>query len=192
MLCGVTIVGLAGFTQGPRVARQIWSIVGVHQVEAHAEEIRAAATESGIDPCLLAAVMYAESRGEISAVSDKDALGLFQLMPSAARDAARRLAIPEPTRDELLSDGRLNTRLGANHLAWLIEADGPDLERVLVGYNAGRTKLQRWTREAGGFEAWRAEHARAQDSGALVYAQQVLDFAERFRERGVIVPVSER
>jgi hypothetical protein len=51
------------------VARDLWSIVGVRRVERHAAEIRAAAAESGIDPCLLAAVMYAESKGQVDAVS---------------------------------------------------------------------------------------------------------------------------
>jgi len=190
--CATLVLAIIGISTGPKVARQVWHLLGVRRVESHADAIAAAAAESRLDPCLLAAVMYVESRGQVDAVSSKDALGLFQLMPSAARDAARRLHISEPTRAELLSDAALNTRLAADHLAWLVDNEGPDLERVLVAYNAGRGKLARWSKGAGGYEAWREERARAGDFGPLVYAEQVLDFRERFRARGVVSAASSK
>jgi soluble lytic murein transglycosylase len=188
--CAVVALAIAAITQAPKVARQVWHILGVRRVESRAEEIRAAAAESRLDPCLLAAIMYVESRGQIDAVSSAGALGLFQLTPSAAADAARRLHIDEPSREALLSDAALSARLAANHIAWLVENEGPDLERVLVAYNVGRGKLARWSKEAGGYDAWRAERARAGAFGPLVYAEQVLDFRERFRARGVVTPAA--
>jgi soluble lytic murein transglycosylase-like protein len=170
------------------VARDIWSLVGVRRVEGHAAEIRAAAAESGVDPCLLAAVMYAESRGQIDAVSSSGALGPFQLMPSAAGDAARKLGLPEPTKEDLLSDALLGARLSASHIAWLIRHEGPDAERVLVAYNAGRTKLKRWIDAEGGYEAWRRSRLEQGGSGTLAYARTVLEMRDRFRQRGEIAP----
>lgn len=170
------------------VARDLWSIVGIRRVEGHAAEIRAAAAESGIDPCLLAAVMYAESRGQVDAVSSRGALGAFQLMPSAAGDAASKLGLPEPTREDLLSDALLGARLSASHLAWLIRHEGPDAERVLVAYNAGRTKLRRWLEAEGGYEAWRRSRLDQGGSGTLAYARTVLEMRDRFRQRGEIAP----
>lgn len=170
------------------VARDIWSLVGVRRVEGHAAEIRAAAAESGVDPCLLAAVMYAESRGQLDAVSSRGALGPFQLMPAAAGDAARNLGLPEPTRADLLSDALLGARLAASHLAWLIRHEGSDAERVLVAYNAGRTKLRRWVEAEGSYEAWRRSRLDQGGSGTLAYARGVLAMRERFRERGEIAP----
>jgi soluble lytic murein transglycosylase-like protein len=191
LACATLALAIVGISTGPKVARQVWHLIGVRRVESHADEIAAAAAESGLDPCLLAAVMYVESRGKVDAVSNKDALGLFQLMPSAAHDAAHRLHVNEPTREELLSNALLNTRLAANHLAWLVDNEGPDLERVLVAYNAGRGKLARWRKDAGGYEAWREEHARGGDFGPLVYAEQVLEFRERFRARGVVTAAAD-
>jgi soluble lytic murein transglycosylase-like protein len=188
--CAVAALVVAAITQAPKVARQVWHMIGVRRVEAHADVIRAAASESGLDPCLLAAIMYVESRGQIDAVSSAGALGLYQLTPPSARDAAHRLHIDEPSREALLSDALLSARLAANHIAWLLENEGPDLERVLVAYNVGRGKLARWSKDAGGYEAWRADRARAGDFGPLVYAEQVLDFRERFRARGVIAPAA--
>lgn len=188
VLLSLLALALTGITRGPIVVRQVWNLIGVRRVEAHAEVIRAAAQESRLDPCLLAGVMYAESRGRIDAQSEKGAMGLFQLMPAAARDAARRLGIQKPTDAQLLADELLNARLASNHLTWLLRNEGPDLERVLVAYNAGRTKARRWYQDEGGFDTWRARHVAAEDNTALVYAGEVLAFAERFRERGVIDP----
>ena len=179
-----------GIEEGPRFARQVWSLIGVRRVETFAETLRAAGTESSVDPCLLAGVMYVESRGQVDALSSKDACGLFQLLPAAAGDAAKRLRLPTPTSEQLLSDAVLNTRLGAAHLAWLIRTDGPDLERVLVGYNAGRAKLARWEKDAGGWQTWRAQQSVRDTSGALTYARDVLEFTEKFRARGNIVPLA--
>jgi hypothetical protein len=182
------LVCLVFTLRAPKVARQVWHHIGARKVEGYAELIRSAAAESGLDPCLLAAVMYAESRGRVDAVSQADALGLLQLMESSAGDSAKRLGLEPPTRAALLADAELNVRLGANHLAWLLRTDGPDVERMLVAYNAGRTKLQRWIRAEGSWSAWRERHLAADDNGALRYAQDVLAFRDGFRERGVIVP----
>jgi hypothetical protein len=190
VLLAVLVLALFPFLhrKAPEVVRQVWSFVGVHRVEWHAAEIRAAAAESGVDPCLLAAVMYAESRGRVDAVSKRGALGAFQLMPSAAGDAARKLGLEEPTREALLSDSQLGARLCAVHLAWLQRQEGPDLERVLVAYNAGRAKLRRWVEAQGTYEAWRAERLRDGGTGTLAYARGVLAMRDRFRERGEISP----
>ncbi len=188
---GLATLGLVwlGIAEGPRFARQVWSLIGVRRVERFAETLRAAGAESGVDPCLLAGVMYVESRGQADALSSKDACGLFQLLPAAAGDSAKRLGLPTPSSEDLLRDAVLNTRLGASHLAWLIRTDGPELERVLVGYNAGRAKLARWEKDAGGWQAWRAQQQLRDTSGALTYARDVLEFTQKFRERGNIVPL---
>ncbi len=158
--------------KAPEVVRQVWSFVGVHRVEWHAAE----------------AVMDSESKGRVDGVSKRGALGAFQLMPSAAGDAARKLGLGEPTREVLLSDAQLGARLCAVHLAWLEKQEGPDLERVLVAYNAGRTKLRRWVEAEGSYEAWRAERVRQGGTGTLAYARGVLAMRDRFRERGEISP----
>lgn len=176
-----------GVVEGPKVVRQVWSNVGVKRVESHAGILCAAAAEAGLDPSLLAGLMYVESRGNIAAVSPKGALGLFQLMPSAASDSAKRMRVAVPTREQLLSEPLLNARLAASHLSWLYRVEGPDWERVLVAYNAGRGTLAKMIKAEGGWSAWREKHARKQDSETLTYAQEVLDFADRFRQRGIVV-----
>jgi len=166
--------------------------LGMRLVEGHVEIIVAAARESGVEPALLAGIMFVESRGRGGQTSSAGALGLMQLVTASAGDAAIRLDLPTPTTEQLLQDDELNVRLGAAHLAWLLEHRGDwSLEQVLVSYNAGRVKLMRWMDRYDGYAGWRAweereELAGRRSSGALRYALGVLDARDRLLQRGVI------
>jgi soluble lytic murein transglycosylase-like protein len=190
LLVAALAVGLAALSYAParRAARDAWSMVGLWRVESRAGWIREAAAESGVDPNLLAGLMYVESRGRRDAVSGKGALGLFQLMEASAGDAAKRLRLERPTREALLADGRLNTRLAAAHVAWLMRHEGPDAERVLVAYNTGRGRLADWIKKHGSYGAWRAKQQRDGDSQVLAFAREVIAARERFAARGRIAP----
>lgn len=189
---GAAALAWFGWRGAPAVIGAVHSIVetrSVQRVESHREIIRDVAVEFGIDPNLIAAIIYVESRGRVDAVSSVGALGLMQLSTAAASDAARKLGLPEPSREELLDDAALNVRLGGNHLAWLLGMAGEEseLERVLISYNAGRQKLMRWIRVAGSYADWRQRQIRDGDSQVLAYASNVMSWRERFQQRGVIV-----
>jgi soluble lytic murein transglycosylase-like protein len=186
LLVGAGVLGYLWPSAPTAVVRTVVDPVVMTRVEGLAAPIRAAAAESGLDPCLVAGMVHAESSGDPRAVSPADALGLMQLLPPAVEDAARRLGVEPPGREALLEDPALNLRLGAAHFAWTLENEGGDVERALVAYNAGRTKLRRWIREAGSYEAWRAARRRSGDSPTLAYADRVLALAEAYRRRGAI------
>lgn len=187
LACGVGVT-LSSSPGSRETVRRLWRIavdpVLLARVEALREPIRAAAAEQNLDPNLIAGIVAAESSGRVDAVSKVGAMGLMQLMPSAAGDAAKKLRIPEPTREQLLTDAELNLRLGARHFAWTLKHEENDIERALVAYNAGRGRLAGWIREAGSYTAWRAEREAAGDSSVLAYARKVLTYAETFRKRG--------
>lgn len=196
LVVGLVAVALAVWLYGRRdsveqVVRGAVVRSHVPRVESHAAWIVAAANESRIDPNLLAAMMLSESGGRIDAVSRAEALGLFQLMLPTAQEHARRMRLEEPTREDLLEDGLLNTRLAAHYVRWLERRYDGHLEKVLIAYNAGPGRLERWIREAGGYHAWRAERDAAGDSGVLRYAAKVARFREVFAERGRIAHVAD-
>lgn len=87
--------------------------------------IESAANRAGIDPRLLAAVTWAESRFDQDAVSHAGAIGLTQLMPATAAGLG-----VDPTDPIENLDG------GARYLAWTIEEFG-SVELGLAAYNAG-------------------------------------------------------
>jgi soluble lytic murein transglycosylase-like protein len=174
------------------LAVEVRDELGLRLVEGHVEIIVAAARESGVEPSLLAGIMFVESHGRGGQTSSAGALGLMQLVPASAGDAARRLDLPTPTTEQLLEDDELNVRLGAAHLAWLLQHRGDwSLEQVLVSYNAGRVKLMRWMDRHGGYTGWRAQEEREElaggrTTGALRYALEVLEARDHLLERGVI------
>ena len=163
---------------------------GLVRVEKHAPLIQAASVEAGLDPNLLAGVMMVESRGHVAAESKAGALGLFQLMLPTAEERAQLMNLPRPSRQALLSDAGLNTRLGANYLAWLLQRFEVDEERALIAYNAGPGRLKRWIAEAGSYAAWRDARERAGNSDVLAYARDVEYYRQRFADRGVIAPTA--
>ena len=154
------------------------------RVSQHEAALRVAAKESGVDPCLLAALMMVESSGRVDARSKVGALGLFQLTLVSARWRAELLGLPEPSEAQLLSDAELNARLGADNLAWLLATYDDDVDRALCAYNTGARRLKELTDAAGGWEAWRAERERAGDSPLLVYVHRVLHYRDELHARG--------
>lgn len=151
---------------------------GLRRVESWAPEILAAAQESGLDPFLLAGLVYAESRGRPGAVSSAGARGLCQLKDATARETAARLGLagdpPFAPAD--------NLRLGAAYLAWNVERVGGDVDLGLLGYRLGPGRAAREAEAAGGGAAWLAS-LRDSGAGPWRYCVQVRDAAERLRAR---------
>jgi len=102
------------------------------------------ATEYGVDPYLLAALIRQESSFMPDATSRAGARGLMQLMPSTARGVARRLGIEWS--DDLLGVGDANLHVGTAHLAALLDGYDQDIVLALAAYNAGGRPVARWRR----------------------------------------------
>lgn len=99
-------------------------------VEAGHEEVRreiaAAAAAYALDPNLVEAVAWRESRFKPTARSRKGAVGVMQLMPGTARDLG-----VDP------SDMAQNVRGGAMYLRQMLTRFGGDVKLALAAYNAG-------------------------------------------------------
>jgi soluble lytic murein transglycosylase-like protein len=161
---------------------------GYARVAGHRAAIVAGAAESGIDPYLIAGIVFAESSGRVNAKSGAGANGLMQLMMPTAVEQAQKLGLETPTETDLLTNPELNIRLGSNYFAWVMKHEGQHVERSLVAYNAGRGRLGKWIAAAGSYEEWRAERMEAGKSSTLTYASRVLAAREEFIERGLFAP----
>lgn len=182
-LAGLAAVAAWSEYEAP-VRAAVRDYLSLRAVERYEDVLRVAALEAEVDPCLLAALMIAESSGRVAARSSEDALGLFQLTLTSARWRAGILGLPEPSEAELLADPLLNARLGADNLAWLIDTYDGDVERALCAYNAGARRMKELAEASGGWERWREARARAGDSQILAYAHRVLHYRDWLRERG--------
>lgn len=112
------------------------------------EVVERHATQHGLDPLLVAAVIREESGFNPRARSGVGARGLMQLMPRTARWAAPKAGIRSFGVEDL-EDPETNIRLGCWYLAYLSKQFDGDLALVLAAYNGGEGNVSRWRRERG-------------------------------------------
>ncbi len=108
--------------------------------------VRTAAAAQSLEPDLVYAVIYAESRFDPEAVSPRGAIGLMQIMPATSRWIAQQLNLNAPSDEELL-DVEQNLRYGTWYLRHLLDRYD-DVETALLAYNAGPTTVDRWLVES--------------------------------------------
>jgi soluble lytic murein transglycosylase len=116
----------------------------------YSEYVRVHARQNGIDPALLAAVIYQESKFDASAHSKSGAVGLMQLTPSTARGIAIRTG-GSSFRVSDLTNPEINIRYGSWYLEHLFEKYGNE-RLVLAAYNAGQGNVDRWRSEGRGIQ----------------------------------------
>jgi soluble lytic murein transglycosylase-like protein len=104
-------------------------------VRRHEDAIARAAEQHGVDPSLLAIMVYTESRGRADALSPAGARGLLQLMPATAAEIAEVRGLPAPSIARL-EDPAYNLDLGAWYMARQLARFG-DVPLALAAYNAG-------------------------------------------------------
>ena len=97
------------------------------------QEITSAASEAGVKPALVLAVVMEESSGDPRARSPKGAQGLMQLMPATARE----LGVQDS------HDPEQNLRGGARYLARMLDKFDQDLDLALAAYNAGPGNVEK-------------------------------------------------
>jgi soluble lytic murein transglycosylase len=108
----------------------------------YSEYVRVHARENDLDPALLAAVIYQESKFRPAAESSSGALGLMQLTPATAHGIALRTGGARFVTSDLL-DPEINIRYGAWYLGNLFHKYGQE-RLVLAAYNAGQGNVDRW------------------------------------------------
>jgi len=125
-------------------------------VSGHARHYR-------LDPALVAAVIYQESKFRPSARSRSGAIGLMQLQPSTAEGIAIRTGGTRFRVDDLYQP-EINVRYGAWYLRHLLDKYG-DERTALAAYNAGQDNVDRWLRDGRGiaFSETRAYVDRVED-----------------------------
>jgi soluble lytic murein transglycosylase-like protein len=92
-----------------------------------------AGVREGVDPRLLHAVIWQESKYKPSAVSHAGAQGLMQLMPAAAKRF----------KCEDRNDPAQNIAAGTKYLRWLLKRFDGNVTLALAGYNAGEGSVDK-------------------------------------------------
>ncbi|MBA3717865.1 MAG: lytic transglycosylase domain-containing protein [Actinobacteria bacterium] len=118
--------------------------------------VRAHARNYRLDPALLAAVIYQESKFHPRAKSSSGALGLMQLQPATAQGIALRTG-GSKFRVEDLYDPELNIRYGSWYLRHLLDKYRNE-RNALAAYNAGQNNVDVWLREGKGIQFSETRH----------------------------------
>ena len=111
---------------------------------AYWDLIQKHAAANDLDPFLVAALVAQESTFVADIKSYANAYGLMQLLPSTARQYARKLKMPYSSR--LLVDPEANIRMGTAYLADKLREFG-GVHLALASYNAGERAVHRWQNE---------------------------------------------
>jgi soluble lytic murein transglycosylase len=111
---------------------------------AYWDAIRQESQARSLDPYTVAGLIRQESVFNPRAVSPSDAYGLMQLLVPTARLTAKRYGVDDSVSSEtLLSDPRLNIRLGTSYLKDQLDKYGR-IEYVAAAYNAGPGRVVQW------------------------------------------------
>src|SRR5512133_2854844 len=129
----------------------------------HEDIIRQQARDKGLDPSLIAAVIYAESRFRDGQTSAAGAQGLMQLTPATARYIARKSGGTQFVVDDL-GTPQVNIAYGAYYLRYLLRRYDGNEDFALAAYNAGEGNVDRWIADA-------RAHGRALTIAAIPYGE---------------------
>jgi soluble lytic murein transglycosylase len=117
----------------------------------HEDIIRQQAADKGLDPALIAGVIYVESHF-VDQTSHAGATGLMQLMPQTADYIARKSGGTRFVQGDLATP-QVNISYGAWYLRYLLRKYDGNEPVALAAYNAGEGKVDEW---------WRAAAARGE------------------------------
>jgi soluble lytic murein transglycosylase len=108
--------------------------------------IRAQAEEKHLNPALIAAVIYAETKF-VPRESPAGAQGLMQILPSTAHYLAHLSGGTQFTTGDLATPS-VNIAYGSYYLRYLLDHYGGDQLPAVAAYNAGLTNVDSWTAKA--------------------------------------------
>src|SRR5436190_150073 len=133
-------------------------IIGLHPLKhavqeitlplRHEDIIRQQAAEKHLDPALVAAVIYQESKFR-DRTSVAGARGLMQITPDTARFIAKQSGGIRFTQADLATP-QINIAYGTWYLNWLMNRYDGRTTLAIAAYNAGFGHVDEWVRQAGG------------------------------------------
>ena len=187
ILCGLIALA-AGF--GYLALRSGDAVYSLHEwvsparFQQYDSTITSVAAEHRLDPMLVKAVVWRESRFDRDKYGSAGERGLMQVSGKAANEWARENRV-ENFRPDDLFDAKTNLEAGTWYLRraldhWQTESD--PLPFALAEYNAGASRAQRWV-GAGGISA--SEFLAQVDFPATrKYVQSILDRYAFYKKRG--------
>jgi soluble lytic murein transglycosylase len=145
----------------------------------HDDIIRQQAEDKDLDPALIAAVIYEESRFK-DQTSHAGARGLMQITPDTADFIAKHSGGDLFEQSDLASP-QINIAYGSYFLRFLLDHYEGNEGAALAAYNAGITNVDGWVEKAGGIDSFEAgDDVPFPETRA--YVENVLDSRGDYRD----------
>ena len=175
LLCGLVVVATILWVRP-------FADKAVHEIALplrHEDIIRQQARDKGLDPSLIAGVIYVESRFR-DQTSRAGAKGLMQILPSTADYIASKSGGTRFTQGDLATP-QINIAYGSWYLRYLLQHYHGNELLALAAYNAGEGKVDEWYRDAVDKGEDFAVTTHIPFPETRHYVTQVLDARERYR-----------
>jgi soluble lytic murein transglycosylase len=147
---------------------------------SYSDVIRQQAAEKHLDPALVAAVIYAETKFQ-PRDSAAGAVGPMQIMPQTASFLARRSGATTFTTSDL-NTPQVNIAYGSYYLRYLLDEYHGKLTLALAAYNGGESNVDRWLSAA-------RSHGQAFEVSDIpfpetrAYVQRVLHAEQQYKHK---------
>jgi soluble lytic murein transglycosylase len=168
VLCAALVSGL-----GDKAVREITLPL------KHDDIIRQQASDKGLDPALIAAVIYEESRFR-DQTSHAGARGLMQITPDTADFIAKNSGGYRFEQEDLATP-QINIAYGTYFLRYLLDHYDGNEALAIAAYNAGLSNVDRWVGKSGGQDTFDTA-ADIPFPETRAYVANVLERREQYRE----------
>jgi len=105
-------------------------------------DLKKSSLENALDPYLVASLIRQESAFNPNAISNKNAVGLMQLLPKVGKGVAKQEKIKHFSPTQLFTPS-MNLQLGTRYFRSMVDKFGA-FEYALAAYNAGSDRVQDW------------------------------------------------
>ncbi|MFW6035865.1 MAG: lytic transglycosylase domain-containing protein [Halothermotrichaceae bacterium] len=136
------------------------------------------ARKYNLDPDLVAAMIFVESKYIEDAKSHRGAVGLMQIMPDTGQWIAEKILCNDYNIQELYKPA-VNIEFGCWYLSNLNQQFDNELIIVLAAYNAGRGNVSKWLKHS-----WNGQHTSLSDlpfKETRDYIKQILTVYEHYQ-----------
>lgn len=121
---------------------EYWDELSVRFPIPFHEHVKAASRQTSIDPHFVFAIAKQESAFNSDAKSPVGAMGLMQLMPTTAKETAKKAGLVYRPQDLLQADKNIN--LGSRYLNQLLGSFSGNRILAAAAYNAGPSRVKKW------------------------------------------------
>ena len=136
--------------------------------------------EYELDKFLVYAVIHTESKFDETAISEKGAVGLMQLMEETAKECNEKAKLGYTIPEDLLNP-EANIRIGCYYLSKLIKTFNSDEKLALCAYNAGIGNVYKWL-DNEDYEDGSGGLKKIPITETKEYVDRVMKSYERYRE----------